>query len=448
MRGRWIGLLALFVAQGAHALKLNDFAYGAEIKSSGDNALVELTLSPDVYRAATRADLGDLRVFNAEGAVVPHILRLPPTSSSRTIDRPPVFPVYASSGQTADSVVMTVKHDAQGRLARIETRRAGTGARRIVAYVVDASAIAGPVSALELEWSPVPDFMGAINVHASDDLGRWKSVVADAGIASMKFGGELLERRRIEFAPQQAKYYRVSWPADKPLPDLPVVKLEGVPRVAPPVRVWEKIALRPDAEPGQYVLAPHGQFPADRARVQLLPPTNRVVQATLSTRDRAQDAWSNRASGSVYRLTFGTLVLDSPDLVMTSASSKEWKLRLTPAEGLESVQPSIEFGWVPHRLVFVATGKGPFQLAYGAVGVTPIEGPLNGVLADVEKSGSPATVSAATLGAQTELGGSKRLAPSMTANWRTWVLWIALLAAVSLLGWMAWRLWRRMASET
>jgi hypothetical protein len=451
MASRWTLLLGLLVvvAASARTLKPNDFAYGADLSFSGDNALVQATLSPEVYRASTRADLGDMRVFNAAGEVVPHVLRQAPApSASRTIDRPPLFPVYANPGQALDKVVITVRRDAQGRIGRIETHRINQGNRRIVAYIVDASAIPAPVSAFELEWAGLTtDFMGSVTLQASDDLGRWSDVVTDAAIASIKFGGEQLERRRVEFAPRQAKYYRVVWPTDKPIPELPVVKLEGVPHVPAPERLWEKIALRPGAEAGQYLFTLPGSFPPERARLQLSPQANRVVQATLQTRARNQEPWAQRASGSVYRLKFGALVLDSPELVLAGMPAQEWMLRLTPAEGLENVEPSLELGWVPQRVVFVASGNGPFRLAYGASDVTPIEGPLGGVLADVEKNGPQTAVVMATLGPQAALGGADRLSSSPMSNWRTWALWAALIVAVALLSWMAWRLWQRMQAQ-
>jgi hypothetical protein len=112
---------------------------------------------------------------------------------------------------------------------------------------------------------------------------------------------------------------------------------------------------------------------------------------------------------------------------------------------LEKVEPVVELGWVPHRLVFVASGSGPFRLAYGAANVEPIGGPLGGVLADIEKPASGTVVSVATLGGELALGGPSRLSRSALADWRSWALWAALVAAVALLAWMAWSLGRRLS---
>jgi hypothetical protein len=453
MKARWLLLLTVLLAGAAdaQALKPSDFAYGMELRVGGADALVEVTLPPEVYRAVTRADLGDVRVFNGADEVVAHVLRVPPPApAERVAHTPPMFPIYATEGEAIDAVVMNVQRDAQGRIARIETRpprasKAG-GKRRIMAYIVDASTLTAPLSAVEFEWRGLSaGFLGTFSMQASDDLTRWSNVVTDAGIASLEFGGEQLERRRVEFSPQRAKYYRVLWPASKPLPDLPTIKFEEAARAAAPARLWEKVALRPGAAAGEFTFVLPGHFPADRARVALLPQANRVAQATLQARDGSQDAWTRRGGGSVYRLKFGSVTVDSPELLLATASGREWMLRLTPVEGLEKVEPVVELGWTPHRLVFVASGNGAFRLAYGAANVAPIGGPLGGVLADIEKRETGATVLPATLGEQLVLGGPDRLSPSAVANWRMWALWAVLFVAVGLLAWMAWTLGRRMA---
>jgi hypothetical protein len=449
-RGWWLLTVLMAHASSAQALAPGDFAFGRELVVAADGALVEVTLPPELYRAVTRADLGDVRVFNGADEVVPHVLRAaPPPAPARIVHTPPMFPIYAGEGEALDSVVMTVRRDVAGRIARIETKpqraRPASGKRRILAYVVDASTLGEPLAAVEFDWGAgAAGFLGSVSLQASDDLTRWSTVVSDAGIASLEFGGEQLERRRLEFAPQRAKYYRIVWPAGKPLPELPTIKFEEVARVAPPARLWEQVALQPGAAVGEFSFVTSGNIPADRARVSLLPQANRVVQATLEVREGSQASWVRRGGGSVYRLKFGALTLDSPELAL-SAPGREWRLRLTPAEGLEKVEPVVELGWVPHRLVFVASGSGPFRLAYGAANVEPIGGPLGGVLADIEKPASGTVVSVATLGGELALGGPSRLSRSALADWRSWALWAALVAAVALLAWMAWSLGRRLS---
>lgn len=450
MRLLTFGVAVLLVAGAASAqpLRPSDFAYGMELTLQEGSPLYELTLPPEAYRAFTRADFGDVRVFNGADEVVPHMLRMAaPASTVRMARELPFFPVYVSGREAIDGAVTDIRRDPQGRITRIESRAARTQDRKLAAYVLDASAVTEPLESIELEWErPTADFLGHVTLQASDDLAQW-SQVASASLADMHFGADRLERRRIEFASRRAKYYRLSWPVGQPLPTLTRLRAEQSAQVAAPARYWEKATLRPSAKSGEYEFTLTGTFPVDRMRVQLLPQTNRVVQAQLLTRDRAEQPWMSRAAGSVYRLTFAAQTLESPDLALSGATNRQWLLRLSPVEGLENVEPVVEFGWVPHRLVFVASGRGPFRLAYGAAKVGPLGSTLRGVMDQIDKpTAAPAQIATAVPGPQTVLGGQSRVEIEAVIAWKAWVLWAVLGLAVGLLAWMARGLWRSMSA--
>ena len=50
----------------AHADEPRDFASRQPLETAGDKAFYRIELPDSVYDAVTRADLGDLRVFNAD----------------------------------------------------------------------------------------------------------------------------------------------------------------------------------------------------------------------------------------------------------------------------------------------------------------------------------------------------------------------------------------------
>ena len=75
----WIGLWLLATNLNAEAVPVqkNDFAYGLPIEIADEAAIYGLELPEVVYTHVTKANLGDLRVFNAAGEVVPHSLQRP-----------------------------------------------------------------------------------------------------------------------------------------------------------------------------------------------------------------------------------------------------------------------------------------------------------------------------------------------------------------------------------
>ena len=51
-----------------------DFAFGLPVETEGEAALWRISLPETVYRHVTRADLGDLRVFDRAGHTMPYTL--------------------------------------------------------------------------------------------------------------------------------------------------------------------------------------------------------------------------------------------------------------------------------------------------------------------------------------------------------------------------------------
>ncbi|MCI5212148.1 MAG: DUF3999 family protein, partial [Candidatus Electrothrix sp. ATG2] len=76
-------------------LQRQDFAYGMDLTISGSNPIYGLTLPAEVYRGCTRANLGDLRVFNASHPV-PHLLRIQVSKETkRAAQVLPFFPLLS-----------------------------------------------------------------------------------------------------------------------------------------------------------------------------------------------------------------------------------------------------------------------------------------------------------------------------------------------------------------
>ena len=113
----WTGILVCCLGSGlarTAALSPTDFAFGFRVESSGQGPIWELTLPEAVYHGITRADLGDLRVFNAADAVVPHALRLlqAPKAAAPPPVELPIFPLHYHPGAGAEQVLRKDDEDA------------------------------------------------------------------------------------------------------------------------------------------------------------------------------------------------------------------------------------------------------------------------------------------------------------------------------------------------
>ena len=442
-----------------------DFAYGSQLEADGSEALYEITLPAAVYQGVARADLGDVRVFNGAGEVVPYAWR-PRKTASAEMSAPvtlALFPLKAEAGVPVDGLAISVRRSASGTASVNVTTsdaRGGSG-KRIVGYLVDLNALDRALRAIEFDWPATPDgFAGKLRVDASDDLARWRTLVADAPLVSVEVAGQRLQQKRVELPQQKTKYLRLSWAsqsADRPPPELASARGELAEKTVDTPREWAQLEGAKSAKPGEFVFDLRSHYPVDRVRFNL-PESNTIVQVELLARDKADLPWRPTARGVAYRLRQDGGEITSPELAVGATTGRYWLLRVDQrGGGLGGGTPGMHMGWVPHRLVFTARGAAPFQLAYGNREARPaaysIETIIPGYRDDAgpqiraAKAGMQQTVSVRNAQAleQQELGGEARRQDAI--DWKRWSLWGALVLGVLLLGAMAWRLVRQLDTE-
>jgi hypothetical protein len=329
----------------------------------------------------------------------------------------------------------------------------------VLGYLLDATALDQPIQALELSVDAPVDYAGSVRVDASMDLARWDTIVAGAPLLSLEQAGAKLEQRRVEFAPRKSKYLRISWtglPAEARLTNVLAEPSESPVAIT---RQWEAVTGVAVADkPGEYVFDLGGNFPLDRLRLGL-PQPNTLAQVEVLSRNRASDPWRPASRSVVYRLRRqGTEIL-SPEISIATNPDRYWLLRVEQkGGGLGTGDPQLFAGWVPHRLVFVARGAGPFTLAYGNRDAVPAnyamdtlvrgygQKPGSSGLEDVKMTqvaaAPPTRLRSPDLQLPAALGGAAIAADPVEI--RRIVLWSGLVAAVLLLVWMAWRLLSQM----
>jgi hypothetical protein len=121
--------------------------------------------------------------------------------------------------------------------------------------------------------------------------------------------------------------------------------------------------------------------------------------------------------------------------------------------GLGAGEVRLDFGWIPHEVVFAARGAAPFSLAYGMKGAKPAALPIATVLPGY-KVGEPIP---AKLAAVSVDGPLVRQEPSLlkdpagflraavaSGEAKRWALWAALVVGVLVIAGMAFGLLRQL----
>lgn len=447
--------LALATPAIAAAPVPDDFAFGVEVELEGDSALWQLELPDDVYRTVTRPDLGDLRVFNGAGEVVPHSLQRP--EAPRTVPGEPApLPFFALRPRDPDErrgTALRVVTDEQGAVVDVISEAVSGGGEesdRVGAWLIDASGLDQALSKLVLDWDrpEAADFAITVEVESSEDLVNWQTLVR-ATLADLRSGDSALVHRDIPLPYLKAKYLRLSWPEA-----VQTVRLSGV-RAAfgavqqPLPRRWQDIVGAPAAQdPGAFEFDAGGYWPVDRVRLSF-PVGNAVVQGVIESRFAAEAPWRTQGRGVFYQLRQDQLELRSEPLVLQpgGANHRHWRLHAAAGE-IRGGMPILELGWLPHRLTFVAQGPSPYTLAYGSASVGAPSESVSALLGDMEGERRAALVKTAELGSLVTLGGVARLAPPPPPlPVRQWVLWAVLLLGVTVLAWMVRGSYRQLRTE-
>lgn len=444
----------LLLSCGIHAAQPipDDFAFGMTVKTKGRASLWQVELPEAVYQGVTRSDLGDIRVFDATGQLIPFILRRP---EATILDPPapmplPIFPLYRSEEKQTAGHALRIVTDETGAI--VETTREtlpGEKQQIISAYLLDATKMDHDAQKLILEWETVGEggFTAGISIDVSPDLVNWYGLVHRATVADLKFGGHQLVHNEIDMPVGRYKYLRLRWPITLRNVSLKNVFVVFQSSEKPPQRHWLK--LEGKASPtslGVFEFDTNGKWPIDEARITF-PPENILINVALSSRHDTAAIWARRYQGPFYKLyKENNSTLTSPPASFAVTTDRYWQLEESGTSNMFAHYiPKLELGWLPHILTFVAQGKPPYVIAYGSGTVGQPEqfrDPLLSAFANKQKQ---ILTKRATTTEHYLLGGLDKLnLPPPPLPWRTWLLWLVLVSGALLLAWMVWRLSRQL----
>lgn len=443
-------LSAATVSSAFAAPSSNDYVRGIEISTYDSRPLVELVLPDEVYQGATRTDLGDVRVFNADGVVVPHAFCAAPTALDPVVSTVslPVFDLQAGSPPSAGAATHVEVETAAGTQVRIEegaAESAGPQPTHTWAHVIDARGVTDALRSIEFDWlSPDGASQASVRIEASDDLDQWRTVVSSSTLLRVTRDGQQLQRKSVPLVEQRYTYLRVVRSDGGPSLLIAQVQAESVAGAATIEPVWFT------ARPQQVVDAKHLRFDAARlapttyAKLSL-PTANTSVRVTLQSRADEQAPWRDRWSGEVYRIVKDGEERTSPDAQLDGGQDRYWQV--VAAESSQPLDPAtgLELGYRPTRLRFMAQGAGPYLLAFGSrrAEAAAIQ-PCGSLLSDVRDDQLDQLIGSAVIGASRTLGGETALKPlPKETPVRLVILWGVLILGVGLLIAMALALLKR-----
>ncbi|MGV7208010.1 DUF3999 family protein [Oxalobacteraceae bacterium A2-2] len=415
--------------------------------------MVQLRLPRDVYLYARSALLNDVRIYTADGQLVPYALRQPRadeqiTHASRAVT---VFPLMHNGPASEAPVDLDVRTGADGRLlsVRVQPDRAGAGKQepRLQALILDL----GPPDADgrmpevdALRFSP-PDgaavYSAQVWLETSNDLKHWEAAGATELNWLTNQDARTLTSDRLDLSPRRFRYGRLSWRSGTPMrfaairAELPSRSAAAAPQeqlLLPPAPGADDKELRYSAPVAVAARAVGLRFEEN----------NIVLPVTLGTYNTVgQQRFQPLLSTTFYRIEQDGRERSSGDIAVAPVHAALWALRTQAAV---KARPQLSLRWEPATLVFLASSPGPYTLSVGRFNAPAAARGLAEV-APGYKEEELERLPLATAGAAQRRGDAQTNAAADmdSAVQRLAALWGVLLLGVAALAWMVWRLLRQ-----
>ena len=449
-----------------------DYAWSMPIQSPAGAGIVQLSLPREVYLHAHSTSLADVRLFDANGKRLAYAIGTPPAQSTTQQTAIParIFPVTGAPATGDGLQGIDIRTADDGRLLSVSTR-AGAAATTaaLQALILDLGKQAENKRIAALRFTPparTDNYSAQVLLEVSDDLKQWDAIGTTTLNWLSNSDTQTLANDSIAFAPRAFRYARLSWQAGEPLAFAAITAqvISETDIAAPRATVVLQGAPGKQANEWRYATPP--AIPADSIALQLTQ-TNTVLPVTLGVYRQSSYVPRHRlhlrhqarpAQGAYFdpllSTTFYRIGLDgkeriSGDLAMPVTQTAEWVLQTATEHPLSaSDAPALRLGWAPATVVFLASGKPPYQLAFGNSIAAAVAQPLSQV-APGFKADELLALKAASADSLKANGSAAAPAPVTKDGvpWRLAALWAALLLGVAVLGFFAWRLLSQMKEE-
>ncbi|NBC37777.1 DUF3999 family protein [Novosphingobium sp. FSY-8] len=404
-----------------------DFALNLPVTAPG-TGVARLDLPVAALLAFRRADMGDVRVYDAQGRPL-SIARMEPAAASQNAIHLPAIAI--NEDRAADGAAVSVQVDQAGRRLTVATQGPAAGAAATAQVLLDTRSLADRAVAVRLDADLPPSRPVTVEIASSPDLKSW-TPLTDAVLLRPGAGPELLGGGRIALpdVALQGRYVRLRWQGAPP------GAVQGATLItshtpAPP-RLWVTARGIPAGSAQQMAFTLPVALQPGAVRVAMTG-ADGVVPLRLMGRDSAEAPWTPLAVGVLRQGAKAT------ELPLEGIAPRQLLLEADPRSAGWSRPPALALALEPVSLLVAFNGAAPYRLAVGHADAAPA------LFAASDLAPNPGTYPRAQVAATgagetfVDLGGEGTSWPFAP---RKLALWGALLAGTGVLGMAVVRLLR------
>ncbi len=439
-------LFLLVTSVGAEqTLTPQHFSYKAAL-NGGTSSLRQVDLPNKILAGMQRNDLGDLRIFSAEGQIVPH--QFVRGMTQKTMKNQPLVFYPFDKEQATDLASIRIRIEQKGGKQRVDVQSSSTNKNDKISnefqYIIENTTSQNSnkqLCRLSLDWQQSKASMILpLKLESSNDLEHWSLLSRRKSVSKLNYSGSQLLRSTIDIPCTTQRYLRLQWL--KPEQHIKLLNIAGSYRQAGRKKMqWASLGKPQMNNKGEWLFEDKSVAPI--SRLSLKAPVDGVLyKGVLFSRNSETSHWKRQQNIIQYRLKMGDIRLESDPITLYSAYDKYWKIQLSGETKYSEAQlPEITVSRQQQQIIYLAQGAEPFTLAYGNALVKPAnDSGINQLITTLQDAGTnPDKV---TLGDIVKI--TDKVEVTQEVPWKKIGLWLFLLLGTAVMAYMAYSLYRQM----
>ncbi len=425
-------LSAILTSNVTAAISTPDqFAYQALVTES-TQALQRVELPVEILLTATRADLGDVVVFDASGKPLPSWIRKAVIAESPVRYELPIYLFNSYRQNRSKTITTREQNQAQDTLSESTTTESVPIDEALQDYIIGLpeTGLDLEIQSIELNWAHEPaDQLLRLRVDVGNDLDSWRTIQDNKSLTNQN--SENVEWRTIGAIPAGEKYLRLT-----PINSIRSFELTQAigtyHQKAPERKFWHQLGelQKTPGQPGYFSFEMPSQVPA--LELRLIPGEEQsLISGVLHASHQGFN--QNRLIDSniqQHNITGSEIEPNKPIKLPVQHYVNWW---FKPIQQPDSA-PRAEIAFPVYELIFLGNDNIPYTLAWGNHEAdVPANDLIN--LLSTEQQQHPSQL--VQLGSRQVAGGESRLSPQAKLPWLKWLLWLLLAGAVITTGKMA-----------
>jgi len=433
-----IALISLAYAPARADTGPQQFAYQAELTLSTQQ-LQHVALPIEILLALTRADLGDIAVFDVSANPLPlSVFTAAPSITEHQLDLP--FHEFSSFRERHSKIVTTREQSQQaGQLSELETTETITTRRERKVYLIELESVPADIDRIELRWTHQPaSQLLRVKVEVGNELDKLRVIDGRKSLTNLDTDNSAW--RSIEGIPQKQKYLRITPAKSVTAFDLQQVTAHYQQSIAPPKpghRIGSSRVSMDDRDYYSFEMP----SPVHAESLRIIPgETHSMISGDLyASRDSFKNKHRIRSGFRQHNISDNEVRASEPIKLPRRDYAQMW---FTSKNSI-SAAPGIELTYPAYEIIFLGNGNGPYSLAWGnhasQARINELSEILEHGLQRPQQRGELVYLKEVQIA-----GGPSRLAPEPGLPWQKWLLWALLVLAVVVTGKMAVTLYREM----